>query len=193
MNDMTPVIQPRSDQLNSDSLQAGPLTIKITSVTIKPGEQPISVSYEGDDGKPWKPCKSMARVLVAAWGPDASKYVGRSATIYRDPTVTWGGLAVGGIRVSHLSDIDGKLTLALTATRGNKKPFTVLPLKSSPSTPSFDFPAFEATVTAALADPDLDLATWWESMKPERLSAREADRNRAGDIAKKIAVALETA
>jgi len=123
MNDMTTVIQPKSDQLNADSLQAGPMNIEITKVAINPGgEQPITVSYRGDDGKPWKPCKSMARVLVAAWGPDASKYVGRSVTLFKDPTVTWGGMAVGGIRVSHMSDLDGPLTLALTATRGNKKP-----------------------------------------------------------------------
>lgn len=193
MNDMSAVIQPKSDQLNADSLQAGPLKIEITGVTIKPGEQPITVSFKGDDGKPWKPCKSMARVLVAAWGPDASKYAGRSLVLYRDPTVTWGGLAVGGIRVSHMSDIDGKLTLALTATRGNKKPFTVQQLKSEPareSEPTFDFPAFESSVTAAIENPDLDLAAWWEEMKPTRMQAGKADRERAIKIAERVTAAI---
>ena len=132
MGDMSPVIVPRSDQLNSDSLIAGPITIRISAVNIAPGtEQPVAVSFDGDNGKPWKPCKSMARILVSAWGPDSSKYIGRSLTLYRDPKVKWGGLEVGGIRISHMSDIPNTLTLALTETRANRKPFTVQPLKAA--------------------------------------------------------------
>jgi hypothetical protein len=196
MNDMTQVIQPRSDQLNSDSLQAGPITIKITAVSIKPGEQPVTVSYAGDDGKPWKPCKSMARVMVAGWGPDAAKYVGKSLTLFRDPAVTWGGMAVGGIRISHMSDLDGALTLALTATRGNKKPFKVLPLRvekpAAPAAPDFDFETFEFRITAELdATTDAaELATWWETMKPDRLKARDADKTRAGQSASRVSEKL---
>lgn len=129
MNDMAQAIIPKSDQINSDDLIAGPITIKITAVTIRPGtEQPVSISFEGDNGKPWKSCKSMSRVLVAAWGPDAKKYVGRSVTLYRDPDVKWAGMSVGGIRISHLSDIDNPITMALTATKGSRKPYTVKPL-----------------------------------------------------------------
>lgn len=130
MSDMTAVIEPKTDQLNSDSLMTGPITIKITKVSVRPGtEQPVSISYAGDDGKPWKPCKSMARVLVSAWGPDSSVYVGRGLTLYRDPKVKWGGLEVGGIRVSHMSHIENAMTLALTETKQSRKPFTVKPLK----------------------------------------------------------------
>ena len=129
MNDMTHTIVPKSDQLNADDLLTGPITIKITGVTIRGGqEQPVAISYEGDNGKPYKSCKSMNRVLVSAWGADASKYVGRSMTLYCDPKVRWGGMEVGGIRISHMSDIDSALTMALTVTRANKKPFTVKPL-----------------------------------------------------------------
>jgi hypothetical protein len=83
----------------------GPITITITGVTVKGGgqEQPVAIHFEGDDGKPYKPCKSMSRVLVSAWGPDSSKYVGRSLTLYCDPKVKWGGMEVGGIRISHMS------------------------------------------------------------------------------------------
>lgn len=129
MNNMASVIVPKSDQINADSLLSGPITITITDVDIKPGgEQPVTIHYDGEDGKPWRPCKSMARVLVAAWGPDASKYKGRSLTLYCDPKVRWGGMEVGGIRISHMSDIDSAITMALTVTRANKKPFTVKPL-----------------------------------------------------------------
>lgn len=126
MSDMRQTIIPKSDQLNADDLIAGEMTIKITGVDIKGGqEQPVSIHFEGDNGKPYKACKSMCRVMVSAWGPDSSKYIGRSMTLYRDPSVKWGGMAVGGIRISHMTDIDDDITLALTVTRANKKPYTV--------------------------------------------------------------------
>lgn len=129
MTDMRTVIVPKSDQMNADDLLAGPVTITIRDVGIRPGtEQPVSIHYDGDNGKPWKPCKSMCRVLVAAWGPDAKAYVGRSATLYCDPRVKWGGMEVGGIRISHLSHIDRDMVMALTATKGKRAPFVVKPL-----------------------------------------------------------------
>lgn len=132
--DMAPVIVPKSDQISADSLLTGPLTITITAVDIRPGtEQPVSISYADDNGQPWKPCKSMSRVLVSAWGPDSKAYVGRSVTLYRDPKVKWGGMEVGGIRISHMSHISGDLVLALTATKGKRVGFTVKALKADPA------------------------------------------------------------
>lgn len=129
MTDMNSVIVPKSDQLNADSLLAGPLIIQVTEVIINPGtEQPVTVRYEGDDGKPWKPCKSMSRVLVHAWGPDAKQYPGRHVELYLDPTVKWGGMAVGGVRISRMSHLERDLVMALTATKGKKAMFTVKPL-----------------------------------------------------------------
>jgi hypothetical protein len=130
MTDLSTTVAPKSDQLNSDSLIGGPLTIKITKVSADPSsvEQPILINYAGDDGKPFKPCKSMRRCLINVWGKDGSKYVGRSMTLYRDPEVQFGGLKVGGIRISHVSHIDAPITMALTATRASRKPFTVKPL-----------------------------------------------------------------
>lgn len=133
MNDMSSIIEPKSDQMNADSLISGPRTITITEVDIRPGtEQPCSIFFQGDEGKPWKPCKSMARVLVAAWGPDAKTYVGRAVTLYRDPSVKWGGMEVGGIRVSHLSHIERDMVMALTATKGKRAPYTVKVLRDAP-------------------------------------------------------------
>lgn len=129
MNDMSKVIVPKSDQLNSDDLIGGTRTITITDVDIRPGtEQPVSIFFDGDNGKPWKPCKSMSRVMVSAWGPDAKVYKGRSLTLYRDPKVKWGGMEVGGIRVSHMSHIERDMVMALTATKGKRAPYTVRPL-----------------------------------------------------------------
>lgn len=129
--DMSAFIAAKSDQLNADDLMDSPRTITITKVTASPdaAEQPVSIHYEGDNGKPFKPCKTMRRILVGVWGKDASRYVGRSMTLYRDPNVAFGGLQVGGIRISHMSDISEDKTVALLVTRGRKAPFKIKPLK----------------------------------------------------------------
>jgi hypothetical protein len=150
MNDMRAVIVPKSDQINADNLLAGPMTIRIRAVTIRPGtEQPVSVFFDGDDDKPYKPCKSMARVMVQCWGDDANAYVGRSMTLYCDPKVTWGGIAVGGIRISHMSDIDRPITMALTATKAQRRPFTVNPLRLALAAPAPDKLLTDAREAAA--------------------------------------------
>ena len=134
MNDLRDTIIPKSDQLNSDDLIGGPRTIRITKVSRNAGEQPVNVHFDGDGGKPFRPCKSMRRVMVQAWGPNADAYAGRSMTLYRDEAVTFGGMAVGGIRISHLSDIPKKMTMALTATKGKRAPYVVEPLKAETAT-----------------------------------------------------------
>jgi hypothetical protein len=132
MNMLATIIA-KSDQLNADSLIGGPMTLKINKVTVDPrAEQPVTLNYEADNGQPFKPCKSMRRVLVHVWGADGNAYVGRSMTVYRDEGVKYGGMEVGGIRISHMSHIEKPVTMALTATRANRKPFTVKPLVEAP-------------------------------------------------------------
>ena len=139
MVDLSSTIKPKSDQLNADDLIGVAMTIKVTAVkrveTSDNEAQPIAISFEGDGGKPYKPCKSMRRVLVQVWGKDGQSYVGKSMTIYRDEKVKFGGAEVGGIRISHMSGINDKITLALTASKANRKPFTVHPMavKSAPA------------------------------------------------------------
>lgn len=133
MLDMSGTIIPKSDQLNSDDLIGRTLTIRITKVEVRMDEQPVSIHFEGDNGKPYKPGKSMRRVLVNVWGPDANAYVGRALTLYRDDKVKFGGLDVGGIRISHMSNLPKETTMALTVTRAQRKPFTVKPLVDAPA------------------------------------------------------------
>lgn len=135
MIDLTKTVIPKSDQLNADDLIGGrALTIKVTGVKlcVEPA-QPVSLSFEGDNGKPYKPCKSMRRVLITVWGGDGNKYIGRSLTLYRDDKVVFGGQEVGGIRISHMSDISAPVTMALTASKSARKPYTVQPLKAAPA------------------------------------------------------------
>lgn len=129
MADLRQTVTPKSDQLNYDDLIAGPMTIKVTAVKVVSGDQPIHVHYEGDNGKPWKPCKSMRRVLITCWGHEGDDYIGKSITLYGDKTVTWAGKEIGGIRISHMSHIDRIERLMLTTTRGKRAPFVVEPLQ----------------------------------------------------------------
>jgi hypothetical protein len=171
MTDMTDVIAPRSDQLNADDLISGPRSYKIASVEVRPGtEQPVSIFMEGED-RPWKSCKSMSRVLVAAWGADAKAYVGRSVTLYRDPTVKWGGMQVGGIRISHMSHIDKTLTLALTETKGKRAPFVVKPMTGdsvAPAAPPPLDPAIESAGRAAAGQGTDALRAWWGGLSRDQ-------------------------
>lgn len=131
MTDLSKTIIAKSDQLNSDDLIGRSITIKVTKVSLLDDAQPIGINYEGDEGKPYKPCKSMRRVLVSVWGSDGAKFVGRRMTLYRDPEVQFGGAKVGGIRISHLSDIKEPMTISLMASKKGKKPFTVQPLPAA--------------------------------------------------------------
>ena len=126
--DMSETIIPRSDQQNFDDYIAGPRTVTISAVTKGNAEQPVNVELKEYPGRPFKPNKSMRRVLVMAWGADSSAYVGRRLTLFGNSEVVYGGKAVGGIEIAEMSHIDKPLTVALTATRGKRKNFTVTPL-----------------------------------------------------------------
>lgn len=139
MLDLTESIAPKSDQMNADDLMSGPRTFTIAEVRKSASlEQPVDVYLaEFPEGRPFKPSKSMRRVMVAAWGVDASTYTGRRMTLYRDPAVRFGGQDVGGIRISHLSHITKPMTLALTVTRGKRAPYVVQPLPdTAPTSPA---------------------------------------------------------
>lgn len=131
--DMSGTIAPKSEQINADDFLSGPRTVTIRDVKGNDGnaEQPVNVFIDGNN-KPYRPCKQMRRVMVAIWGSDAREYVGRSMTLYRDPEVTWGGMKVGGIRISHMSHMDREVTLALTVTQKQRKPYRVDPLQAEP-------------------------------------------------------------
>ena len=129
MNDITDLsdtIKPKSDQLNADDLLTGPITVKITDVRGGTVEQPVHIYIEGQ--QPYKPCKGMRRVLINAWGKNGKDWIGKSCTLFCNPAVKWAGVALGGIEISHLSDISKPETLMLTKARGRKSGFTVKPL-----------------------------------------------------------------
>lgn len=130
--DMSAFIAAKSDQLNADDLAGGPRTITITGVRANTdsAEQPISIHFEGDDNKPFKPCKTVRRIMVGVWGSNASNYIGRSMTLYRDGKVSFGGMQVGGIRISHMSHMEREMIVAANSTRGKKAAHKIFPLKT---------------------------------------------------------------
>lgn len=136
MVDVSKYMLAKSDQLNADDLIGGPITVTITAVHEAGGDQPIVLSYENDNGRPWKPCKTMLRLIARSWTKYAQSWVGKSLTLYNDPDVTWAGKKVGGIRVSHMSDIDKKISINLSASKTSKRAHTVLPLEASPAAPA---------------------------------------------------------
>lgn len=121
-------IVPKSDQLNADDLLTGPLTVTITNVRKGDREQPIIVEIEGH--RPYKPCKTMRRILIAAFTDDPKQWIGQRMTLFCDPNVTWAGVKVGGIRISHLSGMTEPRTFILTQTRGKRAEVTVYPIKT---------------------------------------------------------------
>ena len=158
MNDVSSLrdtIAPKSDRVNADDFMAGPETVTITAVKRGDADTPVAVHIEGR--KPYYPCKSMRRVLISAWGDNGADWVGKSMTLFTDPSVKFGGVAVGGIRISHLSHIERDLALSLTATRGKRTPYTVRKLAATQPAPAATYPAdqFAAKLPAmrqAIAD-----------------------------------------
>ena len=142
MLDLTDTIIPKSDQLNADDLISGPRTFTIERVNRGSAEQPLNVYLAEVPGRPYRPSKSMRRVLVAAWGKDGETYTGRKLTLYRDPSVRFVSDEVGGIKISHLSQIERQMAISLTVKRGQKAPHKVAPLAAnaptSPREPSAD-------------------------------------------------------
>ncbi|SEC90205.1 hypothetical protein [Arthrobacter woluwensis] len=128
--DITASLAPKSDQLDAVELVA-PRTFTIEKVTPNNAEQPWNFHLAGFP-RPWRPAKSMLLVIANAWGTDATQYAGRSVTLFCDPTVMFGNQAVGGVRISHMSHINGPLKTALLVKRGKSEIYTVQPLADAP-------------------------------------------------------------
>lgn len=145
--DVSETTVPASTQLNADDLRGGKtITIKITNVSkTNDVKQPIAINYEGDNERPWKPGKSMRRVLEQVWGKEGKNYIGRSLTLFCKEDVAYGGEVKGGIRISHMSHMESDRVITLTENRTTRKPFKVKTLKVEAKAAN---PAKEETVAA---------------------------------------------
>jgi hypothetical protein len=141
----------KSDQLNADDLIGKDITVQITGVTRGDSDQPVVVKISGD-WKPWKPCKTMRRVLAHAWGEDAAKWIGRWLVLYRDGSVTFGKEEVGGIRIRAMSHIPSRVSVSLSATKGKKAKHTVEIYTPPTPTGPMDEKVFGGWLTAGVKD-----------------------------------------
>jgi hypothetical protein len=133
--DITETLAPKSDQMDAVDLLGGPMTFTIVEVTKgSSDEQPIQVRL-AEFARPWRPSKGMRRVLAACWTPHASTWTGRRLTLFCDTSVKFGGVEVGGIRISHLSDLTGPKKVPLLVTKGKSAMYTVAPLKEEQPRP----------------------------------------------------------
>lgn len=165
--DLSTTIQPKSDQLNADSLRPGPVTVTIQNVTEGTEEQPANLHLVEYPGRAYRPSLTMRRLLVEIWGGDTTAYAGRRLTLFRNPNTKFGRDTVGGIEISHLSHIDRRTTVMLTVTRGKKKPFSVDPLieqEAAPAPPSPRQQMFELLKVQGMTDKDPMLAYVTETL-----------------------------
>lgn len=128
------LIAPKSDQLNADDLFTGPRTITITEAVPKGTDavgQKLWIYFDGDGGRPYKPSLGMRRVLIHLWGRSFADWPGRRLTLFRDERVTFGKDEVGGIRISHMSHVQGEQRVTLTMSKASRKPWKVQPLAES--------------------------------------------------------------
>ena len=121
-------IKKNTDQLNYEDFLGG-VTRVVTIAKVEKGrkEAQYDISIEEDD-RYWRPPATILKLLKLAYSEEGADWVGKKAMLYGDPDVKMKGVKVGGIRVSHLSHIDGPLTASLTVTRGQTAVFTVDPL-----------------------------------------------------------------
>jgi hypothetical protein len=126
---------PRSDQWNADDFIGGPRTFTIAGVKVGAAEQKYDVELVEGQGRVWRPPLTMLRLLIAAWGDETKMWAGRRVTLYRDESIRFGSDAVGGVRVSHMSNLpNGKpFSVKVTKTRGRREIITVEPLTESPA------------------------------------------------------------
>lgn len=126
--DISDTLAPNSDQLDAVELLGGPRVFTISKVSKGNPEQPVNIHLAEFD-RPWRPGKSMRRVMVACWGPDANQYVGRSIKLWCDPKVSFGGSEVGGVRILEMSHLDKPRGIPLLVSRGKSATYKVGVLK----------------------------------------------------------------
>lgn len=159
--DFTDTIIAKSDQLNAADI-AGSMTIKITDAKrVSDPDQPIQIFYESGGNKPWKPCKTMRRVMAKVWGSKVD-LKGKLITLVCDPKVTWGGAEVGGIRITHMSGIEKEVNIPVRVSRHKVEPYKIIPIKDQPAPEALVKAGNEAAAKGVAA-----YTAWKDSLNPD--------------------------
>lgn len=172
--DITDALAPTSDQLDAIEL-AHPRTFTIDTgsrLGKREGKVVAEIRLVGFD-RVWRPSKGMLDLLAACWTTDAKTWVGHRVTVYNDPDVMFGREKVGGIRVSHLSHIDGPRDVKIRASgsAGRKQMWHVEPLTDAAPKPKSA--AAETPDVATITDTTV-LRAMWQAADPRTRKAIEA-------------------
>jgi len=161
---LSQAILARSDQLNADDLVGGPRTFTVADVRRGDADQPVAIVLEEfPASRPFKPSKTVLRLLSHVWGEETDDWPERPRfTLYRDAKVKWAGQEIGGIRVSHMSHIKEPVKIALAESKGKKSLHVVQPLPDAPP------PDPNAELLGALK-------AEWGTADPERRKQIEAE------------------
>jgi len=129
--DLSDTIQVDSSQINSADLFE-PRIFRLVGIQRGPDQRrPIEYRLEGED-KVFRPCKTVRRILVKAWGKDGNDHIGHLVRLYCDPTVrNPKGTVVGGTRVNGLSHTT-KTTITVSAGQSGMKEHKIEILHDAP-------------------------------------------------------------
>lgn len=159
MDEWASALEAKSDQINAIDLIGGPQTFTIESVSHGTPEQPMNIHLVESPGKAYRPSRTMRRFMAETWGWPPTTWAGKRLTVYRNPKTRFGKDEVGGIEISHVSDISAPMTFVLPGAKGARpKSWTAQPLvESAPEVPSDVI----ETATKAQAEGNLEAYKQW--------------------------------
>lgn len=128
--DISDSLAAKSDQINAVDIVT-PRVFTVEKVTKGSAEQPYDFHLVESPGRPYRPSKGMRRVIARGWGVQGDAYAGRQLTLFCNPDVLWAGAAVGGLQISHMSDIKEAFTVPLALSKTKRVMFRVEPLPSA--------------------------------------------------------------
>lgn len=159
MDEWASALEAKSDQINAIDLIGGPQTFTIESVSHGTPEQPMNIHLVESPGKAYRPSRTMRRFMAKTWGWPPTTWAGKRLTLYRNPKIRFGKDEVGGIEISHVSDISSSMTFVLPGARGGRpKSYTAEPLVEAPLTVPAD--VIQAA-TKAQSEGQLDVYKNW--------------------------------
>lgn len=168
--DIRAATKPKSDQLNYETFLTGPQTFTVSKVTPGDRDHPVFIHMVECPATPYKPSKGMLKCIAQpdGWGDKSSQWVGKEITLYGDPTVIYGGVEVGGIKIGALSGINGDFETLISARRGVRKPHLIKKLEVAyydESKFSENLPAWLALIAEGKATPEKIIARVEQSGK----------------------------
>ena len=149
----------KSDRMNYEDFITGPQSFTIERLGKKndQGNDRLLIFMKGRPDTPFWVPKGMAKCLAnpSGWGnAPFSEWIGRSMTLFGEPTVVYGGKELGGVRISHISHIDAPYTTKISLRRGVRIDYEIqkmasdLPVAALYSAEKFDtaLPAMLSTI-----------------------------------------------